>query len=75
MSPAPYKCNYAGVVVFKIKNMNKLKFRTIGAELALLATLVEVAWLGSVPEYHDAAIALSIPFMIYGLFFILFLNK
>jgi len=54
--------------------MNKGKLRMVGAEIALLATVVEVAWLGSVPEYHDAAIALSIPFMLYGLFYILFIN-
>lgn len=54
--------------------MNKEKLRMVGAEIALLATVVEVAWLSYVPEYHDVAIVLSIPFMLYGLFFVLFIN-
>lgn len=75
LQTAPLQCNSLGVVFFQTKNMNKQKARIVGAETALLATMVEVAIAGLVPEYRELAIALSIPFMIYGLFHVLVINK
>lgn len=75
LQTAPLQGNNLGVVFFQTKNMNKQKARIVGAETALLATMVEVAIAGLVPEYRELAIALSIPFMIYGLFYVLVINK
>jgi len=50
--------------------------RTQGAELALIATVVEVAILGViVPEFKPYAIVLIVPFMLYGLYFVTTINK
>ena len=54
--------------------MNNDKKRLVGAEIALLATMVEVAIIGSiVPEFLEYAKVLVLPFLFYGIYLILFL--
>lgn len=49
--------------------------RMVAAECALLCTVLAIAIMSITPEFRDYAGVLSIPFSIYGLYFVLGLNK
>lgn len=51
--------------------MNNKKNKVLTAELALVATMVEIAIMGVFPQYRDAAMLLIVPFMIYAIAFVL----
>ena len=51
--------------------MNKKKNKIITAELTLVATMVEIAVMGVIPQYRDVAILLIVPFLIYGISIVL----
>lgn len=58
-----------------MKYSRNIERRMVAAEVALLCTVFMIAMLSLTPEFRDYAIILAVPFLVYGLYFIIGLNK